>query len=53
MKFGDDTTRLPHILEQEVFSLSQILEMSLKLYHNFKTSEMQLFSESWVHRYVC
>lgn len=52
MKFPD-FERFPHLLEQEVFSLSKILDITLKLYSNSFDSDMQSYFEPWVHRLFC
>ena len=49
MVFPDDPKRHPHLLEQEVFSLSKILEISTKLY-NQSTSANREFATPWVKR---
>lgn len=48
MRFQDDVNRLPNLLEQEVLSLSKLLEISLALYSD-KSAEFQNYAESWVH----
>ena len=53
MVFPDDRSRLPHLLEQEVFSLSKILEIVMKLYTDHANDEAyQDLVEPWVQRYV-
>jgi hypothetical protein len=52
MVFPDDANRYPHLLEQEVFSLSKILEISLAIYSTTARNDLAVFAEDWVHRYV-
>jgi hypothetical protein len=52
MQFPDDPLCLPHLLEQEVFSLSKVLEIVLKLYISSSDANILSFSELWVHRIV-
>lgn len=50
MRFRDDPNRLPHLLEQEVHSLSTILEIVLRIYIVSSDDDMKDFAEDWVHR---
>jgi hypothetical protein len=52
MQFPDDPLCLPHLLEQEVFSLSKVLDIVLKLYISSSDAVMQSFAETWVHKMV-
>lgn len=52
MVFPDDPKRFPHLLEQEVFSLSKILEISTKLYNQGDSIENRKFAAPWVKRIV-
>lgn len=52
MIFPDDSSRLPHLLEQEIYSLSKIIEISFLLLSKGKSIEERRFGALWVHRFI-